>query len=269
MLFGSLPFTMLCRTDFIKESCCGLLLSSSLFDRLFICDTCYLSLQRSDLAEYSEHYGIWGKNIQIVQRRWSFKENEIVYYWWWFLSIIKVSASRSLFTVSLCGFSEIVRWTMEIPLRARMFKGTESERRAEGGWGDESGFLSEPPPGLVSAGWWLEQLLQLTKLPFPCQYQILCLTATHSAKSTLPAQRRSQKAIVPRPGDADMTAVHGEKKRGPLIEQTLAIFYRPETTALLLWDTEWDEDISGEWGQADSFRGKKIKQQGNITRSPV
>lgn len=45
----------------------------------------------------------------------------------------------------------------------------------------------------------------------------------------------------------------GEEK-GPLIEQTLAIFCCPETAVLLLWDTEWDEDIRGERGQAEVLK---------------
>lgn len=73
--------------------------------------------------------------------------------------------------------------------------------------------VSEPPPRLISAGWWLKQPLQLTKLAFFCQYEILCLTATHSPKVLCLATQES-KAIVPGEGGTDMAAVLGEKKRG-------------------------------------------------------
>jgi len=48
---------------------------------------------------------------------------------------------------------------------------------------------------------------------------------------------------------------HGEDQ-GPLIEQTLAIFCRPEMTVLLVWDTAWNKDISGERGQAEVLKEK-------------
>lgn len=44
----------------------------------------------------------------------------------------------------------------------------------------------------------------------------------------------------------------GEEKRS-LIERASAIFCCPETV-LLLWDTEWDEDIRGERGQAQVLK---------------
>lgn len=109
-------------------------------------------------------------------------------------------------------------------------------------------------PGSYQKAQWLKQLLELTKLPFPCQYEILCLTATHSPTARCLLQHRSQKAIRPREGSADMTAVlQEEKKRGHWlnIEQALGIFCCPQTTVLLLRDTEWDEGISGEPGQAE------------------
>lgn len=99
---------------------------------------------------------------------------------------------------------------VDIPLWARMFKETERERHTERG---EFSVLSEPPPRLITAGWWLKQPVQLTKLPFPCQYEILCLTATHSPKALCLATQES-KAIESGEGGADMTAVLGEKKRG-------------------------------------------------------
>lgn len=88
-----------------------------------------------------------------------------------------------------------------------MFKETQRERER----GEFSG-ASEPPPRLTTA-WWLQQPVQLTKLPFPCQYEILCLTATHSPKALCLATQES-KAIESGEGGADMTAVLGEKKRG-------------------------------------------------------
>lgn len=93
-----------------------------------------------------------------------------------------------------------------------MFKETEYKTHGEG---EEFSFLPETPPRLISAGWWLKKLLQLTKLPFPCQYEILCLTATHSPKALCLATQES-KAIVPGEGGADMTAVLGEKKKGAI-----------------------------------------------------
>lgn len=93
-----------------------------------------------------------------------------------------------------------------------MFKETERERHTGR---EEFSLLSEPPPRLISAGWWLKQPLQLTKLPFPCQCEILCLTATHSPKKkAFCLATQESKAIVPGEGGADMTAVLGEKKRG-------------------------------------------------------
>lgn len=73
--------------------------------------------------------------------------------------------------------------------------------------------LSEPPPRRISAGWWLKQPLQLTKLPFPCQCEILCLTATHSPRALCLSAAQESKAIVPGKGGADVTAALGEKKR--------------------------------------------------------
>lgn len=100
---------------------------------------------------------------------------------------------------------------LDIPLCARMFKETERGRRRHG---DEFSPLSEPPRRRISAGWWLKQPLQLTKLPFPCQCEILCLTATHSPKALCLSAAQESKAIVPGKGGADVTAALREKKRG-------------------------------------------------------
>lgn len=100
----------------------------------------------------------------------------------------------------------------------------------------------------ISAGWWLKQ--PVTKLPFPCQCEIPCLTATHSPRALCLSAAQDSKAIMPGKGGADVTDASGEKKR-PLIEQARAIFCCPETAALFLWDTEWDDDIRGEQGQAE------------------
>lgn len=187
----------------------------------------------------SLHYGIW-KTIQIIWRR-SSKENKILNRWWWFFCYKGVG----LFTVSLCGFSEIVQWTVTIPLRARTFKGTEWKMCRWGG--EELGFLSEPPPGARISRLVARTALTADKAAISLPIPDTASNCHPLSESTLPVQRRSQKAIGPR---QDMMAVLEEKKRGPLIEQT-GCFCRPETTALLLWDTEWDEDISREWGQTE------------------
>lgn len=110
---------------------------------------------------------------------------------------------------------------LDIPLWARMFKETERKKtQIERG---EFSLLSEPPPRLISAGWWLKQPLQLTKLPFPCQCEILCLTATHSPKALCLATQES-KAIVPGEGGADMTAALREKKRGHWLSRQWLFF---------------------------------------------
>ena len=90
----------------------------------------------------------------------------------------------------------------------------ECSKKQKGKERGEFGLLSEPPPRLISAGWWLKQPLQLTKLPFPCQCEILCLTATHSPRALCLSATQESKAIVPGEGGADMTAALGEKKRG-------------------------------------------------------
>lgn len=80
------------------------------------------------------------------------------------------------------------------------------------------------PPRRISAGWWLKQPLQLTKLPFPCQREILCLTATHSPKALCLSAAQESKAIVPGKGGADVTAALGEKKRGHWLSRLWLFF---------------------------------------------
>lgn len=166
-----------------------------------------------------------------------------------------------MFTVSLFFTVWIFRTVSKAELKSQMNGGHPAvsqtvQRDRKGKTHRERGefsLLSEPPPRLISAGWWLKQPLQLTKLPFPCQYEILCLTATHSPKALLPhnAGVKSYRAWRRRRWYDGCS--RGEEK-GPLIEQALAIFCRPETAVLLLWDTEWDEDIRGERGQAEVLK---------------
>lgn len=193
-----------------------LLLPSSLFDHLSVRDT----LPQASviwfswvLWEYvkSLHCGVW-KTIQIIWRR-SSKENEILNRRWWFFCYKGVG----LFTVSLCGFSEIVRWTVTIPLRARTFKGTEWKTCRGGGGGEELGFLSEPPPGARISRPAARTALTADKAAISLPIPDTVSNCHPLSESTLPVQRRSQKAIGPR---QDMMAVLEEKKRGPLIEQT-------------------------------------------------
>lgn len=110
-------------------------------------------------------------------------------------------------------------WTSHSePQCSKRQEGKDTERERE-----EFPLLFEPPPRLISVGWWLKQPLQLTKLPFPCQCEILCLTATHSPKAHCLAAQES-KAIVPEEGGADMTAVLREKKRGHWLSRLWLFF---------------------------------------------
>lgn len=74
----------------------------------------------------------------------------------------------------------------------------------------------------ISAGWWLKQ--PVTKLPFPCQCEIPCLTATHSPRALCLSAAQESKAIMPGKGGADVTDARGEKKRGHWLSR-LGLFF--------------------------------------------